>query len=235
MKPELSLKLNELRQGLNDVPTLLQPTLQDLNPDSYEISPIEPLHNIKEHLGKMIVDAIAVSKGEASKRLTSIKSTVLSKDTIRCSDYRKAVITIYMALEQVERLHYWQKCFEQQSKLRVRYTREKKYFVYTMQHLHIVCYAENFLTILSKSPGRKVWTILPCHHISFSTYTQAHFTESLYTELQEHMFNELKSITGSTSNHNTNQIITNILVRIQEEDKNNSNKSLSFFKERIIR
>ena len=50
-------------------------------------------------------------------------------------------------------------------------------------------------------------------------------TSSLYTETQERMFNQLKSITHSTSNHNPTQIITNILVRIQEEEKSHSNSS----------
>lgn len=50
-------------------------------------------------------------------------------------------------------------------------------------------------------------------------------TSSLYTETQERMSNQLKSITHSTSNHNPTQIITNILVRIQEEEKSYSNTS----------
>ncbi len=53
-KPELSEQFDNLRQGLNDVPALLQPTpiqptpnanLHDLNLEKYEISPSEPLHD----------------------------------------------------------------------------------------------------------------------------------------------------------------------------------------------
>ena len=106
LKPELTLQFNELRQGLNDVPALLQSTpqaqLKDLNLERYEISPIEPLHDIKGHIGNIIDEAIAVSSGEVLKRLTTIKTAVLSKNTLRCSDYRKAVIMMYMALEEVE-------------------------------------------------------------------------------------------------------------------------------------
>ncbi len=46
------------------------------------------------------------------------------------------------------------------------------------------------------------------------------------------MFNQLKSITRGTSNHNPNQILTNIFVRIQEAAKGNSSqRHISFAKE----
>ena len=44
------------------------------------------------------------------------------------------------------------------------------------------------------------------------------------------MFNQLKSITRSTSNHDPNQMLTNILVRIEEEYKAHTNRSLSCLK-----
>ena len=50
---------------------------------------------------------------------------------------------------------------------------------------------------------------------------------SLYTELQERMFNKVKSITRTTSNYHPEDMITNILVRLQEEQKQDSNNSLS--------
>ena len=39
------------------------------------------------------------------------------------------------------------------------------------------------------------------------------------TEMEERMFGQCKAITRNTSNQHTNDIITNILVRIQYEDK----------------
>lgn len=50
---------------------------------------------------------------------------------------------------------------------------------------------------------------------------------SLYTGFQEQIFNQIKSITHSISNHNPSEMIQNVLVRIQEKDKANSNRSLS--------
>ena len=75
--------------------------LDDLNSERYKIFPIEPLHDIKGHLLNMIEEAIAIAEGEALTKLTNIKNDVLSKDTLRCSDYRKVVIMMYMALDKI--------------------------------------------------------------------------------------------------------------------------------------
>ena len=105
-KQELLEEFNALRQGLNDVPALLQPTpqanLEDLNLESYEILPIKPLHDIKGHLSNIIEEAIAIAKGEMLAKLQNIRKAVLSKDTLRCLHYRKAVIIMYMSLDEVD-------------------------------------------------------------------------------------------------------------------------------------
>ena len=99
-KQDLLQQFNELRQGLNDVPALLQPTsmaqLEDLNLEYYEISPIEQLHDIKGHITNITDEAMAIVNEETREKLANIKTTVLSNDTLRCSDYRKAVILMYI-------------------------------------------------------------------------------------------------------------------------------------------
>ena len=45
---------------------------------------------------------------------------------------------------------------------------------------------------------------------------------SLNTEIQEHMFGQCKAITRNTSNQHPNHVISNILIRILEEDKAHS-------------
>lgn len=106
LKPELATEFNDLRQGLNDVPALLQPTprvsLEELNLEHYEISPIEPLHDLKGHLGNIIDETMETVRGKALEKLTNIKVAHLTKDTLRCSDYRKAVILIHIALKQTQ-------------------------------------------------------------------------------------------------------------------------------------
>ena len=57
-KPELEKDFDELRRGIVNVPALLQGVpetpLADLSLDKYEVSPVEPLHDVKGHLSNLI-------------------------------------------------------------------------------------------------------------------------------------------------------------------------------------
>ena len=102
LKPELTQIFDELRQGINDVPALLQPSpqsaLSSLHLENYEISPIEPLHDIKGHFGNLLDEIMKAVDGLNLEKLQEIQRTVLGKDSVRCADYRKAVILMYVAL-----------------------------------------------------------------------------------------------------------------------------------------
>ena len=47
--------------------------LEDLNLEYYEISPIEPLHDIKGHITNIIDEAMAIAHGETLEKLSNIK------------------------------------------------------------------------------------------------------------------------------------------------------------------
>lgn len=100
-KDELSEVFDNLRRGINNVPALLQPDpetdLQNMHLHRYEICPSEPLHDIKGHLFE---ETSKLLSGEALTKFTNICSTVLAKDILRCSDYRKATILISLALKE---------------------------------------------------------------------------------------------------------------------------------------
>ena len=104
-KPALEKDFDELRAGITNFPALLQQnpnvTLQSLNLDHYEISPSEPLHDLKGHLGN-IKEALVVATGDVVEELKKVKMSVLSKETIRASDIRKAVILIYLKLKELQ-------------------------------------------------------------------------------------------------------------------------------------
>lgn len=103
-KDELSEVFDNLRRGINNVPALLQPDpetdLQNMHLHRYEICPSEPLHDIKGHLSNVFEETSKLLSGEALTKFTNICSTVLGKDTLRCSDYRKATILISLALKE---------------------------------------------------------------------------------------------------------------------------------------
>ena len=101
-KPQLEAKLEEMRMGITNVPAILQnapdESLASLSLSQYEIAPTEPLHDIKGHFSNLIEESIHIATGSAQVEIKKIRSTILNKDTLRGSDYRKAVILIYIKL-----------------------------------------------------------------------------------------------------------------------------------------
>ena len=104
-KPQLETELKELRRGVTNVPALLHNTpetsLESLYLQNYEISPTVPLHDIKGPLSNVTDELLAQTTSNVKKKLSSIYSSVLGKDTLRCCDYRKAAILILLALDEL--------------------------------------------------------------------------------------------------------------------------------------
>ena len=105
-KPALETDFDEIRLGISNFPALLQDypqaTLQSLNLHHYEVSPTEPLHDLKGHLSNIIEETLIITTGDVLKEMKQIKATVLTKETIRCSDLRKAIILIYLKLKELQ-------------------------------------------------------------------------------------------------------------------------------------
>lgn len=101
-KQQLEREFEELRRGITNVPALIQnspdTSLDSLHLENYEISPTEPLHDIKGHLSNVTDELLAQTTGNVKKKLSSIYSSVLGKETLRCCDYRKCAILILQAL-----------------------------------------------------------------------------------------------------------------------------------------
>jgi len=58
LKPSLYSQLREELKGIQRVPALCFPnqtsSLQDLNLAQYEVVPVEPLHDLKEHINNLL-------------------------------------------------------------------------------------------------------------------------------------------------------------------------------------
>ena len=82
---------DELRRGIVNVPALLQGApetpLVDLCLDKYEISPVEPLDDLKGHLSNLIDELRVALTGKVKEKVEVIVSSVLGKETLRGSDY----------------------------------------------------------------------------------------------------------------------------------------------------
>ncbi len=102
-KPELQQEFEDLQKGINNLPAILQQspqtTLDSLNLGKYEIFTFEPLHDLKGHLRNIIDEATKKASGETQKILKQVEGTIPNKCTLRCSDYRKAVILMYKSLQ----------------------------------------------------------------------------------------------------------------------------------------
>lgn len=103
-KPALEKEFEEIRSGINNFPELLndQPelTLESLHLKNYEISPTEPLHDLKGHLGSIIDETLQIATGQVLIEIKKIKAAILNKESIRCSDIHKAIILMFLKLRE---------------------------------------------------------------------------------------------------------------------------------------
>ena len=97
-KPALEKEFDDIRAGITNFPALLQNSPEAslhsraLNLLQYEVAPTEPLHDLKGHFNNIIEESLLVATGVVLDEIKKIKKAVLTKETIRCSDLRKAVI-----------------------------------------------------------------------------------------------------------------------------------------------
>ena len=108
-RPELDKELTELQKGISNFPALLQPTpeatLESAHLSYYEVFGTEPLHDLKGHLAQIITEAASMATQETHDIIREVQQTVLNKNTLRCSDYRKATAVIYGKLQKCTSSH----------------------------------------------------------------------------------------------------------------------------------
>ena len=103
-KPELQLKLTELLQGAQRVPTLLtqNPTrsLSSHNLQKYEILDCEPLHDIKGHFYNLLPELIALLPGPVQQECKAILDSTLVKDKTSGALFQAAAIKLLLKLHK---------------------------------------------------------------------------------------------------------------------------------------
>ena len=227
-KPALAKEFDDIKLGANNFPALLQNnpkvTLSSLNLQQYEVSPTEPLHDLKGHLGNIIDETLVITTGDALQEIKKIKAVVLTKEAIRCSDLRKAVILIYLKLKTLQpnsmltslycsAVEITNLCYAHDN----RRTPKSILCLYNRTFLHV--YQCSILFSDPKSTTRRRMFGRYFHSIG------AHAAElfrivslrSLNTEQHERMFQQAKSITKGTSNNHPQHIISNIVQRLHFE------------------
>ena len=132
---------------LHDTP---EASLESLYLQNYEISPTEPLHDIKGHLSNVTDGLLSQTTGNIKKKLSSIYSSVLGKDTLRCCDYRKAAILILLALDELRADRKYIELMRTLGKLRRSCTpptqsaHHKLFFGYTTHLLYMANSAQSY-------------------------------------------------------------------------------------------
>ena len=221
-KPELERDFDELRRGIVNVPALLQGSpdtpLTNLHLDRYEISLVEPLHDVKGHLSNLIDEAILT--GEAKERVDAIANSVLGKETLRGSDFRKGAILMLKALQDILPNSFVTTTLS--TAVEMLYSRPHKRTQQSMLRLHNLSFVHAKLCSDHLSNPKKM-----SQRKMFGRYFHAHSPllyriitpRLLNTEVEERVFGQCKAITRSTSNQHTSNIITNLLVRMHYEQK----------------
>ena len=230
-RAELDKTFQELRMGINNFPALLyccpNASLESLHIDKYEISPLEPLHDLKGHISHLLEAAMPLLEAEIQIKVHTIIDSVLGKETKRCSDYRKALVLIDITMQKQKQginddvLKLFSTCVEIQHIL---YSKENERTdanilrLYNLTYMHAtIC---NKLFPAQTQAKHKVYGCyfhsIICHA---PTYYRLISLRSLNTEYQERIFKQSNAITKGTSNMHPANVIKNALVRIQEENR----------------
>ena len=179
------------------------------------------MHDLKGHFSNLIEESVHVAEGNALIEIRKIRSAVLSKDTLRASDYRKAIILIYTRIKDIQ-------CNEQLVQLfctameicQICYAREHERTPRAILRLHNITFLHAYLcTKLFSSPrtvtrrkifGRYFHAIVT--HIPIIACSR-----SLNAEKQERIFGQSKQITKATSSSHPDHVILNTIQRLQVE------------------
>ena len=164
--------------------------------------------------------------GEVKEKVEAICSTVLGKETLRGSDYRKGSILILHTLPELQPSSPVTTLFETAVEItEILNSDPSKRCSQSVLRLHNLAFVHATLcrdqfnnpkTMSSRKMFGRYFHALTCHA---PLLYRINCLRLLNTESEERMFRQCKSITRTTSNHLANHVIENILVRISEEQK----------------
>ena len=103
LKPSLYSQLREELKGIQRVPALCFPSqtssLQDLNLAQYEVVPVEPLHDLKEHINNFLLELPKHLTNEEKCLLEeAVEAVISTKEKLRGTDYRLCSVVLALHL-----------------------------------------------------------------------------------------------------------------------------------------
>lgn len=76
--------------------------VSDLQLYKHEVSSTEPLHDVKGHISSIMDEVQKSATGDILNEVQEVVQTVLNKEVLRHSDYRKAIALIFNSLLKVD-------------------------------------------------------------------------------------------------------------------------------------
>ena len=236
LKPALESNLKEVLRGIQRVPALCFPqqecSLQELSLGNYEVLPVEPLHDLKEHINNIFKELPKHLNDEEKVLFDETMEAVLStKEKLRGSDYRLCCVVLALNLGKHCRLTIKRLLHTLAELCEMLYAPAEKRtprFILrllnvTFRHVIAVCKVFKIPPVLTY---RKLFGIyyhsITCHAPLTSRIISL---SSVDTEEEEREFSTINSISKSTSNGHPEHIIPNSIIRVQAEKSFRSNKS----------
>ncbi len=168
---------------------------------------------------------------DTKKIVQNISSTVLSKSTLRASDYRKAIILIHHNLRTNEaadpnHTELFRTAAEM-SETFYSHASEKTQVSVLWLHNNTFVHAKLCKQLFGDAIGTSLFGRYFHSIVSHSPLLYRIISlRSINTEMQERYFGQAKQITSGTSNKKPDHVLENIIIRLQQETKCLTSSSL---------
>ena len=237
-KKDLNDILKGTLKGVQRVPTLLltNPTgnLSDLNIDNYTVLESEPLHDIKGHLNNLFSKLPAVLEGDVKNTCKEIIDSNKRKDKVKCADLRLTAIQLFMFLRN-----------------KLPSTSDVVMLLDTVLRISEILY----LPAIERSPKRilQMYNCTWIHHMLCNKIFPT--TDTLYgsylhhlvvhapmqheiislsstdAEAEERLFGQGKQIASQASNRHADNVVFNIVTRLQAKKLEHNYSLISTLRE----
>lgn len=234
-QPKLQLKksLDEILRGVQRVPAmlLLNPTqgLNLLHLERYEVMACEPLHDLKGHLKNLLEELQHILPlGEVSTKIRALLESSLCKDKLTGADIRRTVIQALLLLND------YSTCISEDVALLLKTAVKIGAILYScadnrtpraLLQLYNHCWLHHELCVkFFHFPQKMTRTKMFSHYLHALTAhapTQYEIVclRSINTENQERLFGQARQIARKRTNHQPQNIIPQVLIRLQAKQE----------------
>ena len=202
--------------------------LADINLDLYETLFTEPLHDISNHIQNLYAELPFQMEKEHKKSFTDIINVSFNgKIAKNSSDYRKSILIVTKWFHDNCSNHVFKSIFLTLCEIREILNSPDKsrspqsvLSLYLILFIHMILIKINIRDKLRKLTARKFFGSYfhsLVHHSALQYRIVSGRTAN--TEKEEATFNSLKTFTNITSNHHSDQVVTNALIRTQAKEQ----------------